>query len=72
MRALLIVLGLVLLVGGLWVVFGHGSYSQTDTLVQIGSAKLTATHDKAVPQWLGIGGIVIGALLAAGGLFSKR
>jgi hypothetical protein len=72
MRAILIILGLVLLVGGLWVVFGHGSYSQTDTLVQLGSAKLTATHDKAIPQWAGIGGIIVGVLLAAAGFFSKR
>jgi hypothetical protein len=54
------------------VIFGHGSYSQTDTLVQLGSAKLTATHDKAIPQWAGIGGIVLGALLVLGGLMSKR
>lgn len=72
MRALLLVVGIVLLIGGLWVVFGHGSYTQTDTVFQVGSAKLTATHDKAVPQWLGIGGIVVGALLVLGGLFSKR
>jgi len=72
MRALLLVVGIVLLIGGLWVVFGHGSYTQTDTVFQVGSAKLTATHDKAVPQWLGISGIVVGALLALGGLFSKR
>lgn len=72
MRAILIMVGLVLLVGGLWVVFGHGSYSQTDTVFQLGSAKLTATHDKAIPSWVGIGGIVVGALLALGGLFSKR
>jgi hypothetical protein len=72
MRAILIIVGLVLLAGGLWVVFGHGSYSQTDTVFQLGSAKLTATHDKAVPEWLGISGIVVGALLALGGLFSKR
>jgi uncharacterized membrane protein YphA (DoxX/SURF4 family) len=72
MRALLLVVGIVLLIGGLWVVFGHGSYTQTDTVFQVGSAKLTATHDKAVPEWLGIGGIVVGALLALGGLFSKR
>jgi len=72
MRAILIVLGLVLLVGGLWVVFGHGSYTQTDTLLQVGSAKLTAKHDKAIPEWMGISGIVVGALLAMGGLFSKR
>lgn len=72
MRAILLILGLVLLVGGLWVVFGHASYTQTDTLLQIGSAKFTATQDKAIPQWLGISGIVVGALLALGGLFSKR
>ena len=72
MRALLLVVGIVLLIGGLWVVFGHGSYTQTDTVFQVGSAKLTATHDKAVPEWLGVGGIVVGALLVLGGLFSKR
>lgn len=72
MRAILLILGLVLLVGGLWVVFGHASYTQTDTLLQIGSAKFTATQDKAIPQWLGISGIVVGALLVLGGLFSKR
>ena len=72
MRALLLIVGILLLVGGLWVVFGHGSYTQTDTVFQLGSAKLTATHDKAVPQWLGISGIVVGALLVLGGFFSKR
>jgi len=72
MRVILIVVGLVLLIGGLWVVFGHGSYSATDTVLQVGSAKLTATHDKAVPEWVGISGIVVGALLVLGGLFSKR
>jgi uncharacterized membrane protein YphA (DoxX/SURF4 family) len=72
MRTLLFVIGLLLLVGGLWVVFGHGSYSQTDTVFQIGSAKLTATHDKTVPSWVGISGIVVGALLVLGGFFSKR
>jgi hypothetical protein len=71
MRAILIILGIVLLVGGLWVVFGHGSYTQTDTVFQLGSAKLTATHDKTIPQWLGIAGIVVGALLALGGLLKK-
>jgi len=72
MRAILTIVGIVLLVGGVWVVFGHASYTTTDTLVQLGSAKLTATHDKAIPQWMGIGGMVVGALLALGGLFSKR
>lgn len=71
MRLALIIVGLVLLVAGLWVVFGHGSYQASDTLFQLGSAKLTATHDKAVPQWLGIAGIVVGALLVLGGILRK-
>ncbi len=72
MRAGLIVIGIIVLAAGIWVVAGHASYQDTDTLVQIGSAKVTATHDKGVPQWVGIGGIVVGALLALGGFMQKR
>ena len=72
MRAGLIVIGIILLAGGIWIVAGHASYQDTDTLVQVGSAKLTATHDKGVPQWIGLVGIVAGALLAIGGFMRKR
>ena len=72
MRAGLIIIGIIVLAAGIWVVAGHASYQDTDTLVQIGSAKVTATHDKGVPQWVGIGGIVVGALLALGGFMQKR
>lgn len=72
MRAGLIIAGILFLVAGIWVVAGHASYKQTDTVVQLGSAKLTATHDKSVPQWAGIAGIVIGGLLLVGGIASKR
>lgn len=71
MRAVLIILGVLLLAGGIYVLMGHGSYQTTDTLVQIGSAKVSATHDKALPQWVGIAGIVVGALLAIGGFLKK-
>ncbi|HEY8681927.1 MAG TPA: hypothetical protein VIM06_02050 [Rhodanobacter sp.] len=72
MRAGLIIVGIVLVVAGIWVISGHASYQDTDTLVQIGSAKITATHDKGVPQWVGIAGIVIGGLLMVGGFVKKR
>jgi hypothetical protein len=71
MRAVLIILGIILLAGGIWATLGHGSYQATDTLVQIGSAKVTATHDKAIPQWAGIASIVVGAVLALGGFLKK-
>ncbi|WP_243042179.1 hypothetical protein [Dyella sedimenti] len=72
MRAVLIILGLLLLAAGVWIVSGHGSYQTTDTLVQVGSAKLTATHDQAIPTWAGIAGIVVGAVLALGGFLKKH
>jgi hypothetical protein len=72
MRIGLIVIGIILLAAGIWVVAGNASYRDTNTVAQIGSAKLTATHDRAVPQWVGIAGIVIGGLLTVGGIARKR
>ena len=48
-----------------------GKGTKIDTLVQVGSAKVSATHDKALPQWAGIAGIVVGAVLALGGFLKK-
>lgn len=64
--------GIILLIAGIWVVAGHASYQDTETLVKVGSAKLTATHDKGVPQWVGIAGIVVGGVLALFGFMKKR
>jgi hypothetical protein len=72
MRTGLIVAGIILLVAGIWVTVGNGSYKQTDTVAQLGPAKIEATHTKAVPQWLGIAGIVIGGLLIVGGVANKK
>ena len=72
MRAGLIIAGVILLIAGIWVTLGNGSYKQTDTLAQLGPAKITATHEKALPQWLGVAGIVVGGLLAIGGFTRKR
>jgi hypothetical protein len=72
MRAGLIIVGIILLIAGIWVTVGNGSYKQTDTVAQLGPAKIEATHEKAVPQWLGIAGIVIGGLLVIGGMVRKN
>lgn len=69
MRMGLIIVGAILLVAGIWVVMGNASYESSDAILEIGSATLKATSKKVVPQWLGIAGIVVGALLALGGLF---
>ncbi|MHA6206084.1 hypothetical protein ACXU4B_16785 [Dyella soli] len=71
MRAVLIIIGIILVAAGIWIILGNGSYQQTDTLLQVGTAKITATHDKAIPAWVGIAGIVVGGVLAIGGFLRK-
>lgn len=72
MRATLIVIGVILIAAGLWATLGHGTYKQTDTVAKLGPAKIEATHDKAVPEWLGIAGIVAGGLLVLGGFVTGK
>ena len=72
MRAGLIIAGIILLAAGIWVTAGNGSYRKTDTVAQLGPAKIEATHDKAIPQWAGIAGIVIGGIVAVAGIARKR
>ena len=72
MRGALILVGIALLAAGIWITAGKGSYSTTDTLAQVGSAKITATHDRTIPPWVGIAGIVIGGVLALGGFISRK
>ena len=72
MRIGLIIAGIILLIAGIWVTVGNASYQKTDTVAQLGPAKIEATHDRAVPQWVGIAGIVVGGLLLVGGIANKK
>ena len=72
MRTGLLIAGAILLLAGLWITIGNGTYKDTDTVAQLGPAKIEATQTKAMPQWLGIGDIVIGGLLLVGGIASKN
>ena len=72
MRIVSMVIGIILLVAGIWVVAGHGSYTITDTVAKIGSVAMKASHQKAIPEWPGIAGIVVGGLVTLGGLFGGR
>ncbi|MFC5438844.1 hypothetical protein [Rhodanobacter ginsenosidimutans] len=72
MRMGLIIAGVILLIAGIWVSVGNASYKDTDTVAQLGPAKIEATHDRAVPQWVGIAGIVVGGLLLVGGIANKK
>lgn len=71
MRAGLIIVGIILLGLGIWVVFGNLQYDKTDTVLQVGSAKLEATSKKPVPAPVGYAGIVIGGVLIVAGVMKK-
>ncbi|HET7267401.1 MAG TPA: hypothetical protein VFJ15_04770 [Oleiagrimonas sp.] len=72
MRLLSMIVGIILLVAGIWVLAGHPTYTSTDTAAKLGPLELQTTQDKAVPTWTGIAGVVVGGILLIGGLASKR
>jgi hypothetical protein len=72
MRIGLIVAGIILVIAGIWVVAGNASISDTKTDAQIGSLKIQHTEDRAIPEWIGIAGIVVGGVLVVGGFATGR
>ncbi len=72
MRIALMVIGLILLVAGVWVAFGHGAYNTDETIAQLGQHAFKVTHEKSIPTWLGYAGIAVGAVLALAGLLRGK
>ena len=72
MRMAMIVAGLLVALGGLWVVFGKGSYQSTETAARVGPLTLQTTSDKTIPAPIGYGLIVVGGVLVAAGALRKR
>ncbi|MDE1959759.1 MAG: hypothetical protein KGI40_11840 [Xanthomonadaceae bacterium] len=68
----MIVVGLLVALGGLWVVFGNGSYQSTETAAKVGPLTLQTTSDKTIPVPIGYGLIVVGGVLLAVGALRKR
>ncbi len=72
MRMAMIVAGLLVALGGLWVVLGKGSYQSTETAARVGPLTLQTTSDKTIPAPIGYGLIVVGGVLVAAGALRKR
>ena len=56
---------LLIVVGGLGLLYGGFSYTKDTTAVKLGSLELSVKEKKTVnfPMWAGIGAMVIGGLL---------
>lgn len=71
MRYAAMIIGIILLVAGIWVVAADPSYQVTQTAAELGPLALETTTDEPIPQWTGIAGIVVGAALFFGGVFGR-
>lgn len=72
MRAVLVVVGLLLAVAGVWVGLGHGHYEHTRTAASIGPVSLETTTRETVPPAVGLGVAGVGAVLVLIGVLRKR
>jgi len=72
MRLALMVIGTLLLVAGIYLTFGHGTYSSTETLAQVGAHTLKVTQQKSFPTWAGYAGMAVGAILVLAGLLRNK
>ncbi len=61
MRSLIIV-GVLLIAGGLWVILKPPSYSSEESVLKLGDLEAKVQQQRAVPGWVG------GVLLGAGGV----
>lgn len=72
MRIGLLVVGIIFVIAGLWITIDGASFGTTKTDAKLGPIKVQHEESHAVPQWIGIAGIVIGGLLVVGGVASKK
>jgi hypothetical protein len=67
----LLVIGVLLVVLGV-LTLAFGGFPVERNAIEIGDASIAITETRTVPQWAGWAGLVVGAVLAALGLASKK
>ncbi|MGA9335643.1 MAG: hypothetical protein WBV39_15290 [Rudaea sp.] len=72
MRATLIVIGVILIIGGVAAWFGKITYPHSSDVIKIGDVSASVSHDKTLPQWAGAVGVLAGLGLVAAGAMRKR
>jgi hypothetical protein len=71
MKAGLIV-GVILILAGIYVVAGQASYKSDREVLKIGGLEASVKESHLVPQWAGAIAIVAGSVLAFAGLRGKK
>ena len=65
------IIGILLILAGGWVTLNGGSFTTRETVIDIGDIEVTADRERPIPIWVGIGAIIVGAVLVAGGMKKK-
>jgi hypothetical protein len=72
MRIGLIVAGVLIAALGIAAVSGGIHFKEDKEVLRVGDLSAKTEESRGVPQWLGIAGIVLGAVLVIGGAVRKN
>ncbi len=72
MRMGLIIAGILLIAVGAVAFTGNLNFTTDKEVLKIGEFSATVKQEKAVPQWLGSAGALLGLALVAAGVMRKR
>ena len=61
------IVGIVLIVLGALALWRGGSFTTKHDVLKIGDLKVTASEEKAIPEWAGAMAIVLGVVLVVAG-----
>jgi hypothetical protein len=62
------IVGLLIALAGAWVTINGGSFTTREEIVDIGDVEISADREREIPMWAGIGAIIVGLGLMAGGM----
>ncbi len=62
MRPLLLI-GVILIGLGAFVLIRGGSFTSREDVLKVGDLKVTATEEQSIPPWVGVAGIIAGAIV---------
>ncbi len=71
-RMIAMIVGVVLVLGGAYVLVEGGAFTSRETVLDIGSLSVSAEERHPIPSWLAGIAVAVGAVLLIGGVTRAR
>jgi hypothetical protein len=71
-RMLAMILGVVLVLGGAYVLVAGGAFTSRETVLDVGPLSVSAEERHPIPAWLAGLAVAVGAVLLIGGITRAR